>query len=269
MMRTRIALGLTLAALAAVPLSAHDFWLAALNWTPAAGTAVTITAGVGEKFPTRTNLRARENWLAQWRVVGAAGEVPVTKEFRRDNLVMATDITLPAPGAYLGVAMITAQVTEMKGPEFTDYLKEEGLENIIAARAAAGETDKTTKEKYARYAKVAIRNGAGSGAHLTRPAGLAAEFVPSTDPTSIRPGGSLTVQLLANGKPVANAAVSAVNDEKPVRVMTDSQGRATFTIDRPGAWLIKTVHMVRLPQTGTPEADWESFWVTLSFHTAP
>jgi uncharacterized GH25 family protein len=267
-MRTRIALGLTIAALATVPLSAHDFWLAALNWTPVPGTPVTITAGVGEKFPTRTNLRARANWLAQWRVIGATGDVRVTKEFRRDNLVEATDVTLPSPGAYLGVAIVSAQVIEMKAQEFTDYLKEEGLDSVIAARQAAGEADKPAKEKYARYAKVAIRSGAGSGAHLTRPAGLAAEFIPATDPTSVRPGGSLTVQLIADGKPVAGAEISAVNDEKLVRAMTDSQGRATFTIDRPAAWLIKTVHMVRLPQTGTPEADWESFWVTLAFHTA-
>ena len=268
-MRTRFLLTLAVASLAAAHLSAHDFWLAALNWTPPAGTPVTITAGVGERFPTRTNFRSRDNWLAQWRVIGASGDVPVRKEFRRDNLVMATDVMLPSPGAYLGVALVSAQVTDMKAQEFTDYLKEEGLEQIIAARQAAGEADKAAKEKYARYAKVAIRNGAGGAAHLTHPVGLAAEFVPSADPTSIRPGGSLTVQLFANGQPVAGAAVSAVNDEKPVRAMTDGQGRATFIIDRAGAWLVKTVHMVRLPQTGTREADWESFWVTLAFHTAP
>jgi uncharacterized GH25 family protein len=180
---------------------------------------------------------------------------------------MATDVTLPAPGAYLGVALVSAQTIEMKGPEFTEYLKEEGLENIIAARAAAGEAEKTTKEKYARYAKIALRNGAGAAAHLTRPAGLRAEFVPSTDPTMVSVGGTLTVQLLAEGKPVPNAAVSAVNGEKAARQQTDAQGRATFAIDRDGAWLIKTVHMVRVPQPA--EAEWESYWVTLAFHPAP
>ncbi len=131
----------------------------------------------------------------------------------------------------------------------------------------AGESDKTTKERYARYAKIALRNGAGPGLHMTRAAGLRAEFIPATDPTIVRAGGALTVQLLAEGKPVSGAQVSAVSGEKPVSVQTDKDGRATFTIDRAGAWLIKTVHMVRMPQPA--EAEWESYWVTLAFHTAP
>ena len=179
---------------------------------------------------------------------------------------MASDVTLPAPGAYLGVAMVSAQTIEMKGQEFTDYLKEEGLEPIIAARNTAGETDKTTKERYARYAKIALRNGPGPGLHLTRASGLRAEFIPASDPTTVRAGGTLSVQLLAAGKPVADAAVSAVSGEQAIRAQTDKDGRVTFTIDRSGAWLIKTVHMVRLPQPA--EAEWESYWVTLAFHTA-
>jgi uncharacterized protein DUF4198 len=264
-MRVRVLIGVWMV-LAAVRLSAHDFWLAAENWTPAAGTPVTITAGIGEKFPTRTNFRSRDNWLAEWRLVSATGDVALSKDFRRSDLVMASDVTLPAPGAYLGIARVSAQTIEMKGQEFTDYLREEGLEHIIAARKTAGESDKTTKERYARYAKIAIRNGGGSGAHLTRASGLRAEFIPASDPTMVRPGGMLTVQLLAGGKPVSGAAISAVSGEQAVKAQTDKDGRATFTIDRAGAWLVKTVHMVRLTQPA--EAEWESYWVTLAFHTA-
>jgi hypothetical protein len=119
-MRVRVLIGVWMV-LAAVRLSAHDFWLAAENWTPAAGAPVTITAGIGEKFPTRTNFRSRDNWLAEWRLVSATGDVALSKDFRRSNLVMASDVTLPGPGAYLGVAMVSAQTIEMKGQEFTDY----------------------------------------------------------------------------------------------------------------------------------------------------
>lgn len=254
-----------LLALAAAPLSAHDFWLASVP--PAAPGVVTITAGVGERFPTRTNLRARENWLAEWRVIGERADVPVSPAWRRDNLVMATDVTLPAPGAYLGIAMITPQTAPMKGGEFTDYLKEEGLHQIIAARQAAGETDQPTREKYARYAKIALRNGAGSGAHLTRPVGMAAEFIPATDPTQHRAGSPLTVQLVAEGKPVAGAEISALSDGTMLKAVSDAQGKVTFPIDRAGNWLIKTVHMVRRQPATPTDPQWESFWVTLAFAT--
>ena len=257
-------LTLALVTLAAAQLSAHDFWLATVG--PATPGAVTITAGVGEKFPTRTQFRYRDNWLAEWTLVGEKSRTPLSKDWRRDAMVMATDVTLPGTGAFMGVAMVSAQTIEMTGDEFTDYLKEEGLDSVIAARQSAGEAGKTTKERYARYAKIALRNGEGSGAHLTRPVGAKAEFVPSVDPTTLRAGSPLTVQLLIDGKPVSGASLTAIHEGMPQKARTDASGRATFTIDRPGAWLVKTVHMVRQPAGN--EAEWESFWVTLAFQGA-
>jgi hypothetical protein len=265
-MRERVFVFMAAVVLGAASISAHDFWLGAAPWTPSSG-ALTITANVGERFPKGTSYTAPER-VDQWRVVGASGEVAVSRTFRREGDALAADARLPSPGAYLGVMTIAARSIDMQGDEFTKYLKEEGLESIIANRAAAGETDKATKERYARYAKIAVRDGAGGAAHLTRPVGLKAEFVPTTDPTIVHPGGALTTQLLADGKPVVNAAVTAVAaDGTAQKATTDRDGRVTFKIDRAGAWLIKTVHMVRLP-AGSPEGEWESFWVTLAFHTA-
>ena len=50
-MRARTVLALCAAVLVGVPISAHDFWLAASPWAPAL--RVTITANLGEHFPTR------------------------------------------------------------------------------------------------------------------------------------------------------------------------------------------------------------------------
>ena len=264
-MRTRLILAITLAALAAVRVSAHDFWLAAVNWVPGDGAPMALTAGLGERFPARTTFRPNGKWLAEWRLIGADGEVPAG-EFRLGALAMQAEIPVPAAGAFMGVARVNAQLTEMTGEAFTEYLKEERLQHIIAFREVFGESGLIATERFYRFAKVAVRNGSGPGAHLTRPAGLLAEFVPEADPTSIRPGAPLTVQLLVNGSPVANAPVSAVSDSAVVDAHTDGEGRATFAIDRPGAWMIRTVYMVRLP----PEdhAEWESYWATLVFHTA-
>jgi hypothetical protein len=265
-MRITCLIGVVIAFLATARLSAHDFWLAATNWTPAAGAAVTITAGLGERFPTRTGFKPRPDWFDQWRVIGASGDIPVTTVFQGSELMMSTDVALPSSGAYLGVMRVTPRIEDMTGQDFTDYLKEEGLDRIIAARQAAGESDKPAKELYARYAKIALRNGDGSGAHLTRPVGLKAEFVPTTDPTSLHAGESLTVQLLTDGRPVGSAEVTALSDGASVKGETDAEGRVTLKIDREGAWLIRTVHMV--PLRGSPDATWESYWVTLSFYTA-
>ena len=267
-MRIRCLLGLAIAALAPAHLSAHDFWLAAANWTPAAGAPITITAGLGERFPTRTDFKPHPEWFDEWRVVGASGNILVSNMFQRSELTLATDVRLLSPGAYMGVMSVRTLLTNMKADEFTGYLEEEGLDWVIAARKAAGEADKPARELYARYAKIALRNGDGSGAHLTQAAGLKAELVPTTDPTLLRPGGSLTVQFVADGKPVAGSEVTAVTDGSSVKGRTDGDGRVTLKIDREGAWLIRAVHMVRLSDTAPVPAEWESFWVTLSFHTA-
>jgi uncharacterized GH25 family protein len=252
--------------LAVSSLGAHDFWLAAADWRPAGSTSATITAGIGERFPSRTIFRARDNWLAEWRILGEAGDVHAPAAWGTAGLELTNAVSLPAPGAYLGVAVVATQTIIMQGAEFTDYLKEEGLDNIVAARQSAGETDDPTIERYRRYAKIALRSGAGSAAHLTRPVGLRAEFVPSVDPTSIRPGQSLTVQLLIGGAPATGASVFAAAPGPSVRSTPNAPGRVTFAIDREGPWLIKSIHMTRLP-TGSP-AEWESDWATLTFHTA-
>ena len=74
------------------------------------------------------------------------------------------------------------------------------------------------------------------------------------------------MQLLTDGEPVVGRVVTAVSHDTSVKGETDVDGRVTLKIGRGGAWLIRTVHMV--PLTESPEAEWESYWVTLSFHTA-
>jgi hypothetical protein len=255
-------------ALATAHLSAHDFWLAASSWSPDPGSPFGISAGVGEHFPKREDFKTPANWFDDWRIIGPSAAVPVPKVFERRELAMVADVTLPATGAFLAVMRVAPRIIEMKADEFNDYLRDEGLTEALAERRSAGESDRPAKERYSRYAKLAIRNGEGSAAHLTRAVGVKAELVPATDPTSVRAGQTLTVQLLVNGRPVPNAAVSAAVDGGEIPRQTDAQGRATLPIDRDGAWLVKTVHMTRLPKSFPPGPEWESFWVTLAFHTA-
>ena len=48
---------------------------------------------------------------------------------------------------------------------------------------------------------------------------------------------------------------------------TDAAGRALITLDNAGTWLIKGVHIIELPDTNE-QADWESFWASLTFELA-
>ena len=45
-------------------------------------------------------------------------------------------------------------------------------------------------------------------------------------------------------------------------VAADAAGRVRFDVERGGAWLVTTVHMVRSPE---PVADWISYWASFRF----
>jgi len=244
----------------AVRLDAHDFWLTATR----EATGFKISGLVGEKFPVPDSRTAVDR-VESWRVVGPSGDLGLPRNLFQDGEYLATRVALPAPGLYLGMMTIFERDIEMKGAEFTEYLRDEGLDQVIAERARLGQTDATARERYARYSKIVLSTGAGSSAHLTRAAGMKAEFVPSVNPAAVKPGDSFAVQLLIEGKPVAGVQVSAVSRGTKLDARTDANGRVGFTLPASAAWLIKTVHMIRPVQPGAPAADWQSYWVTLTF----
>jgi uncharacterized GH25 family protein len=268
-MSTRALVVLIAVLAAGARLAAHDFWLAAAPWVVAEPRRLVVTANVGEHFP-RADSPTTADRIDVWRVIGADGELTMPREFHMEGQSVAAAVTLPAPGSYLGVMTIKAREIEMTGQEFTDYLREEGLDQIISTRKASGQDSAPALERYARYAKLVVRNGGGDGAHLTRPIGLKAEMVPTRDPSSLRPGDSLTVRLLVDGRPVEGALITARPAARSpggrIDVRTDAEGRVTLALPESGPWLLRTVHMAKPQEAGSPPADWESYWVTLAFH---
>src|SRR5436190_10071410 len=113
--------------LTAVRVDAHDFWLAATR----EANATKVTGYVGEKFPVPDSPTAVDR-VETWRIIGASGDVGLPSEFFQDGKSLATRFTLPAPGVYLGVMTIFERHLEMKGPDFTEYLRDEGLDHVIA-----------------------------------------------------------------------------------------------------------------------------------------
>lgn len=268
-MRTaRPCLVLACALIASATVAAHDFWLSSTQWSASPGTKLTILANVGDRFPKPTSLTAADR-VESLKLLGP-GEARDISGFRQEGRSLAADVTLPATAAtYIALMVIKPRVIEIKPSDFHSYLRHEGLDAVIGERDRRGEADKPGRELYARYGKLLIRAGDGLASHVITPLGLPAELVPAVDLTTLRPGGSLDVRLLANGRPVPGALIGAVYasstgkpDEWPVRARTDPQGRATLILNAPGPWLIRSVHMVRNDDS---RADWASHWASLAF----
>jgi hypothetical protein len=280
------------ALLAAAPLFAHDFWIEPDSFRPGAGTVVAVHLRVGQNFDG--DLVPRANHLIErFVLVTVDGETPIVGP---DAGEPAGRVRPGAAGpAVIGYRSLTTPV-ELDAAKFEAYLREEGLETIIETRAQRGESARPGKEIYSRCAKsllavgpaapgpaAAAAPGSASAAKAPaskstakvhgkppplhqRPLGFTLEIVPLADPFTMKPGATLPVMVLHEGKPLANVLVVAMNAEAPlskIRARSDKAGRARLTLDRPGFWLVKAVLM--RPAPAASGADWESFWASVTF----
>jgi uncharacterized GH25 family protein len=243
----------------AAALSAHDFWLEPSTFTPSPNQVVSVRLLVGQRFRGEPIPRTA-TLIDRFVAVTAAGEAPVPG---REGGDPAGLLRVAAPGlAILGYASRNSSVS-LEAEKFEKYLAEEGLERVSAERRKRGETGKAARESFARCAKALISVGGGDGPD--RALGFRLELVAENSPYATPSPASLTIRLLFEGRPLAGALVTAFPYDAPEAARsarTDASGRATVDISRRGQWLIKAVHMI---PSGTPDADWQSLWASLTF----
>jgi hypothetical protein len=250
-----------LLAIAAITrVGAHDFWLAARHES----NTITITGNIGETFPISDG-KTTPDRVDVWRVIGPGGDLDMGRDFFQDGESLATRIELASSGTYLAAMTILPRSIEMTGKAFMAYLREEGLDQVVAERLRLDHAELPARERYARYAKIVVRTGASNATHVTRPLGMKAEFIPSVNPATVAPGGSLPLRFLVEGQPVEGALITVMSRDRRLDARTDANGQVTFAIPSRAAWLVKTVHMARPVEAGAPPVDWESYWVTLAF----
>jgi len=243
------------AALVSSPVLAHDFWIEPSAYVPGAGELVRLKLRVGEHLGGETLPRNEEkiDWFTAFR---GATETPVLGVEGADP----AGLLRPAAAGGLVVAYRSLRSSVILDPaKFTAYLALEGLPPVAPGR-----------EVFSRCAKSLIAVGGRGDPRFTKPVGLTLELVPESDPYTLAVGGKLAVKLLYEGRPLPGALVMALdakNALNPERVRSDKDGRATFTLPRAGAWLIKTVHMIAAPEDAG--AAWESFWASLTFSLPP
>jgi uncharacterized GH25 family protein len=263
-MRSASAVSVVVALIAAgsVSLSAHDFWIEPTGFITDLGRVVGVKLRVGDDFhgdPVPRN----EALIGDFVVMDATGRRRVVG---RDGSDPAGLLRVTSPGLMvIGYRSRPTPVT-LPPDKFTQYLKEEGLESVIAARAGTQASQREGRELFSRAAKSLVRSGTTASGSGDRALGFPIELVAERNPYQMRVGDSLPVQLTYKNAPLADTLVVAFNQRHPYqrqRVRSDRNGRATFTIDEPGLWLVKAVHMV--PAPAGSNADWESFWASLTF----
>ena len=268
-------------ALASVSAVAHEFWIAPATFSPRTGEKLDIGLFVGDGFPGEpvarnpqklerfTSIRADDG--AETPIAGVDGKTP------------AGIVNFGQPGRYLLVFRSKHSFTSLPADKFESYLKDEGLQHIIELRKQRNQSAAEGKEAYSRCSKSLIQvdafNAKGDvGNTPTDPAvklpgadrttGLKLEIVAETSPFETRAGVDFSFKVLFDGKPLPNVLVraqrkSAADRNAAQTVRSDADGLVSLKLADAGVWLISAVHM--LPAGSGVEADWESWWASLTF----
>ncbi len=258
---------LFLLALLAAPLSAHEFWLRPSSHFAAPDDTVEFALRVGMDFKGESRPFTRD-------LVTAFCDISASSRIDEYSRVHATaseshTLSLPLSGAgthLLAVDTIAKPIT-LEAEKFNDYLREDGLDHILALRAERGQEKSPGRELYRRCVKTLVRVGAASDTTYATRTGQRLEIVPRADPFRLRPGGSLGFTVFFDDQPLAGALVRAWHrqgdklTELPARTAADCT--VAFTLPSAGDWMISVVHMVPLAEA--PGYDWQSYWGNLTF----
>ena len=249
------------AAGAATGASAHEFWVEPSAHALEQGGRIGVRLCIGDGYEGWSQARNPAR-IASFVASGPAGLQPVVG---LDGADPAGALRLAAPGDYVIAYRSDRAFTEMPAVEFDAYLRDQGLDRVIAERQA-GASGRRVREAYSRHAKALVRVGKPAGVPADRAMQLPLELIADTDSSARTSDGRRRFRLLHQGKPLAGALVAAVRPgtpDEPIVARTGPDGRVEFRLQPAGRWRIATVHMIRAPRGVA--ADWESLWASLTF----
>lgn len=245
-----LAVGLT------ADLHAHDMWLVEVD----SGHEPKVCSRIGERFPDSVNTVTPER-VTLFQLRSHDGTTKLTGAVEGKQLCAPVAVSD-------GVAEMIVQprLNRIPAPRFAEFVKGEGLEGVVKAPSR---TDGEVSYLYSRFSKIVF---GVPGPMATKPVGHVLEIVPETDPAQLQPGKALVVTVLFQGKPLPNAQIAALHEGDsaesfnfPVKTRTDTRGRATLMLDRPGLWYARLIYSI---PADDPEFQWRHFFATLTFRAA-
>jgi uncharacterized GH25 family protein len=245
-----------------LPVFAHDMWIEPTAFLPETGQIVGVRLRVGQDL-LGDPLPRVASLVNQFVFEDAAGRKPI---IGREGSDPAGFVRVAMPGMLVLGYRSNPSPVELPAEKFNQYLKEEGLDPIVALRAHRSETGMKAREIFSRCAKALVLSGRPTQAQGDRRLGFTLELVAERNPYMLRAGEDLPVRLTYENRPLAGALVVAMNRlnaGERVAARTDKEGRVRLSLRADGMWMIKAVHMT--PAPAGSNADWSSFWASLTF----
>ena len=256
----------------ATSLFAHDFWLVPDAFRVTPGGWIEVRGQTSSRFPTSESAVALDR-VADARVISTTSEEAI-----RDLSHSGTSLVLrnrpTQPGQRIVAVTLHPRSVRESPESFRRYLELEGAPEALERYGREGllsRTDSVTR-RYAKYAKTFVEVGERGPRAWERIAGHPLEFVPLSDPATLRLQDTLAVRLLYRGRPLAGARLHAsvaprgggtrLAGEEP-HLVTDENGVVRVFIHQVGIWNVRTLQIV--PAEAGSGADWDAHWATMVF----
>ena len=252
--------------MAALPASAHEFWISPETYQVPPGGTLKAEFRVGQEFagagyvfvPGRSE---------RFEVVTADGTTEVTP-----RVGDRPALNIPAPAEGLNVVVHETgdlTLTYKEYEVFQRFLEHKDWTSLEALHDERGLPESGFRESYRRYAKSLMAVGEGAGAD--RAMGLEIEIVAVTNPYVADLSSGMVVDVIYQGAARADAQVeifekSPGGDVVVTKLRTDGTGRAVFPVAAGHEYLVDSV-VVRAEDNEDPEAGpvWRSLWASLTF----
>jgi uncharacterized GH25 family protein len=243
---------------------AHEFWLQTTKFRYTVGETMTVDFKVGENFSGEFwDMNVHKVEKAEMHFPGGATNLTETvKPTKGKNI----SYKFSKAGTHILALQSNAAFIEREAEKFNDYLKEDGLDNILDLRTKSNSLDKPVKEFYQRFAKLMVQAGNANDETYRKRAGFRLEIMPLTNPYTLKNGDYLECRVLYETKPSAHQLVkvwSHIGNRIFLQnIYTENDGTIKFPISSSGPWMISTVKMIPSEKEG---ADYQSMWASLVF----
>lgn len=244
---------------------AHEYWIAPSKYIVRQSEPFSFNCYAGEDFKPEIWAKRKERTLSVTRF-HLSNKTDITPSFIATDTVQIP-MSLKEPGNYLFALRSKPSYIELEAKAFNEYLKEDGMLNILDYRVANKLDGKRSREYYQRCAKSLVQVAGKNDETYKLNTGMALEIIPQTNPYESK--GQLEVYFEFKGKPLANYQVRTwcKKDGKlqsKAFYKTNDKGFAILPISEAGEWMISLVKMELF--TANDKADYESFWGSYTFY---
>ena len=163
---------------------AHDLWIEPATFHTAPGKILTLRLRVGQDLlgdPVPRNASAIEQFV----LVDGETRQPIAG---RDGSDPAGVVRIDSRGVLVVGYRSRASAVVLPAEKFNDYLREEGLEAVAAARAKRNQSTAEGRELFSRAAKSLVLSDATTASAGDRALGLRLELVAEANPYGRRTG---------------------------------------------------------------------------------